>query len=248
MDLKKQQKECVDLLADLDLILKSQKISYFLFYGSLLGAIRHKGFIPWDDDIDIALPYEDYVKLLSLEKKLPKNMCFDKEVINYSSELVLEQNQGNLKIDVFLFEKISSNKYLQYLEKKLLLFNKIVKRVQLSKGFLKDSRGKYGGIKLLKILFLLKYFFKLIYFSKVCDFIYKILFNTVKLKKYDYVSVMALDPIILTKKDIFPIKFVSYENVKLPILNNYHKFLTFYFGDYMKLPPKHLRKPHHIKT
>ena len=52
----------LDLLSELDRVCRKYELRYFLFFGSLLGAIRHKGFIPWDDDIDIAMPRNDFCK------------------------------------------------------------------------------------------------------------------------------------------------------------------------------------------
>lgn len=57
------EQEILDVIDD---VCKRNNLRYSLFYGTLIGAIRHKGFIPWDDDIDIAMPREDYEKLLSI--------------------------------------------------------------------------------------------------------------------------------------------------------------------------------------
>ena len=53
----------LDLLSEFDKVCRKHELRYFLFFGTLLGAIRHHGFIPWDDDIDIAMPREDYERL-----------------------------------------------------------------------------------------------------------------------------------------------------------------------------------------
>ena len=68
-----QQKER-DLLKIFIDFCDENKLTYFLVGGTLLGAIRHKGFIPWDDDIDVAMPREDYDKFVSLaSKRFTKN-------------------------------------------------------------------------------------------------------------------------------------------------------------------------------
>ena len=67
--LKAVQAISLDLLIQLDKVCKKNNITYFLGYGTLLGAIRHKGFIPWDDDIDVLMFRDDYEKFISLKNE-----------------------------------------------------------------------------------------------------------------------------------------------------------------------------------
>ena len=63
IDLKEYKKIVLNVLVSVDKICRENQLRYMIFYGTLLGAVRHQGFIPWDDDIDIIMPREDYEKL-----------------------------------------------------------------------------------------------------------------------------------------------------------------------------------------
>ena len=65
-ELKQQQ---LDILKAFIKVCNKYNLEYFLVYGTALGAIRHKGFIPWDDDIDVAMPRKDYDKYIELQKE-----------------------------------------------------------------------------------------------------------------------------------------------------------------------------------
>ena len=66
--LRKAQMIMLETLVDIDYICEKHKIKYWLDSGTLLGAVRHGGFIPWDDDVDIAMPYSDYKRFLEVCK------------------------------------------------------------------------------------------------------------------------------------------------------------------------------------
>ena len=72
----------MNILKFIDRVCKENDISYFVNYGTLLGAIRHKGFIPWDDDIDICLYREDYNRFLNVVKELKDERY---KVLDYDS-------------------------------------------------------------------------------------------------------------------------------------------------------------------
>ena len=68
----------LDILIEIDAICRKHNISYWLDFGTLLGSVRHKGFIPWDDDVDVAMLYDDYIKFQEVIQKEEKNFIFKK--------------------------------------------------------------------------------------------------------------------------------------------------------------------------
>ena len=95
--LRKAQLIMLDMLIEFDAICKKHKLQYWLDSGTLLGAVRHQGFIPWDDDIDLSMPIEDYQKFLKLA---PNEL---------SSEIFLQNTQTD-KDFKFDYSKLRSNK------------------------------------------------------------------------------------------------------------------------------------------
>ncbi len=79
-ELKKQQKIQLKMLVDFDAFCKEHGLKYFMVYGTLLGAVRHKGFIPWDYDIDTAMTRAEYEKFKAIQHKLPLTCLYGKYV------------------------------------------------------------------------------------------------------------------------------------------------------------------------
>ena len=95
--LRKAQLIMLDMLIEFDAICKKHQLQYWLDSGTLLGAVRHQGFIPWDDDIDLSMPIEDYNKFIKIAKS------------ELSSEIFFQTSQTdkNFKFD---YIKLRSNK------------------------------------------------------------------------------------------------------------------------------------------
>ena len=68
LSMEEKKRECLELLKYIDRVCRENEIGYFLAYGTLLGAVRHRGFIPWDDDVDIMVPFEQFEKLMTALK------------------------------------------------------------------------------------------------------------------------------------------------------------------------------------
>ena len=81
MEVKDIQSNCLDTLVVVDQICKRHNLRYYLVGGTMLGAVRHGGFIPWDDDVDIAMPRADYEKFLRIA---PEELTKDRSLQTYS--------------------------------------------------------------------------------------------------------------------------------------------------------------------
>ena len=95
--LRKAQLIMLDMLIEFDAICKKHQLQYWLDSGTLLGAVRHQGFIPWDDDIDVSMPIEDYNKFLKIANS------------ELSSEIFFQTSQTD-KCFKFEYIKLRSNK------------------------------------------------------------------------------------------------------------------------------------------
>ena len=135
-NLRKAQMVMLTILIEFDKICEKHKIMYWIDYGTLLGAIRHKGFIPWDDDIDISIPRKEYNRLLHvIESELPETMFFQTKktdptfcnniarIRDKNSIMHVDYYKGEhsgIFIDIFPVDTINEN--MQYLVKPIKFF------------------------------------------------------------------------------------------------------------------------------
>ena len=120
---KEAQKRLLDILVCFANYCNVNGLRYFLFGGTLLGAIRHKGFIPWDDDIDVAMPrsdYEKFISLINIDRSL-EIRCIENNTSSYPFMKIIDKNTvikqdyladaetSSLWVDVFPLDGWSSN-------------------------------------------------------------------------------------------------------------------------------------------
>lgn len=242
---RKMQLKMLDMIKDIDKLCKENDIEYYLVYGSCLGAVRHKGFIPWDDDLDIGMTYDNYIKFLDLcEKELNKNKYYvqrpEKEKNYYLSfskirdittTLIEERNHDidivyGLYIDVFPLVGVPSNKI-----KKMML--------KINRAFMLSANINIINNKVLKFVFnvMLKIFGK----KRILKY------STKKCFKYkcsdcdEWVSICDGDGFeknICNKKIYGKPNYVEFEDTKLPVPQDCNKYLTGIYDNYMKIPSK----------
>lgn len=259
-----QQME-LEILRDFQYLCKKYDIDYFAGGGTAIGAVRHGGFIPWDDDIDINLLREDYEKFL----KYAEIEYADKyKLINAEKSDIYplmttrwmkigtkfkEECFKDLDIDlgvfldIYCFDNIPDGKFFRMKHGyKAWFLNKLMILKAVSSPVL-----YFGGMKekIVRRICKIGHIF-LNVFPISNQFLYKkVKKELIKYNKKDTECVAYLfDPTpftsVISRKDIFPTKEIPFEDGTIKVINHVEKYLTRRFGDYMVLPPEDKRHNH----
>lgn len=243
-------------------VCKKLNLKYFLDSGTLLGCIRHKGFIPWDDDIDVSMPREDYNIFIKEGQKLLNGNYF---IQNYNTEpeftmnfskirntntTFIESSVKNLKInhgvyiDIFPLDGYNPREKIRNIlnEKKIVLYN-----IQIAKKYNNYIRPTKTKQKVLE---------------KISDIIYgrsqikQLLVKKDKIaQKHKYIESKYVCCYsynnIKPKMSYIPKDYLGngtvkmFERIPTIVPVKYDMCLKRMYGDYRKLPPKEERIPHH---
>lgn len=238
------------VLKEFDRVYKKNDIKYSLAFGTLLGAVRHKGFIPWDDDIDVMMEYTEYLKFQEVaDKSLNEEFYFQsrlKNPYNYiywnriglknttSIDISFASVPANWGICIDIFPAFPINKKMEKKEMHWLRMFSLLSLKYFHSATFKGSSFKDKIKKLPHILMpkklnqlLTKYYLNK--FEKIVDVDY-------------YLDYCEYPRIIKYNKDIFD-KYtkIEFEKTKLMCIEKYDEVLTTCYGDYMK-PPKNKGK------
>ena len=255
--LRNKQIEMLNILVD---ICKTHKLQYYIVGGTALGAVRHNGYIPWDDDIDVALPRNDYEQFVSIAKKeldfpyflqdysTDNDYRMDYAKIRNSNTTFIDWSAQNLSInhgiyiDVFPIDG--------YPEKKAELFflnlHKRMERCYVGKDFIFDANGKKSAKKRIK-----EFIAKIIFFNKPTSYVIDHLEKHYKKYKYENSNTVVCHGGAWGKREICPkahygrgvnVEFEGFSFVAPELLDDY---LRHKYDNYMELPPIEKQKPHH---
>lgn len=261
--LKKLQKIEVEILKDFIAICEKHDINYFVIAGTAIGTAREKGMIPWDDDIDIGLLREDYLKLLKIYKKEFSDkytlISPDAEDKYYNlvpimslngSKLIVEpadkMYEPGIFMDLFIFENIPDD---------AIEAEKHMKKCMFLRNLYVASRSNLSYIKDESMNQKLKYYFSLILrlfarcFDKNGNILYQYYYNLAT-KYYGKTNTYTIlsDPYsklnCITRNEIFPLRKMKFGEMEVNMVNKYHDYLTRRFGEYMEIPPLEKRTNH----
>lgn len=248
----------LDILKHIDVFCKENQIKYFLSGGTMIGAVRHHGYIPWDDDIDIMMLRNDYEKFISLytdkdksKYKIhyyadDKSFTFPFVKIDNSDTIIIEkavnkvENLG-INVDLFPIDVIPNEKQLQrklYSRTSLIMNLLTLKDVVPSK-----ERSWYKNL----ILYISRVF---LWPVPMITLVRKLDENALKYRNVqsDFCGVAVwgygLREINLRKNWDNVIE-VPFEDMMAPVPGGYDNYLSCVYGDYMQLPPEDKRVTHH---
>lgn len=228
-------KELLSMMKILHDFLERENITYCLAYGSLLGAVRHQGFIPWDDDMDIMVDRENYEKILKKYQSCP-DLKFRK--VLWTLRVEKAGDEKSPMIDIFVWDSVPKSSFVRNL--KLLL-------IKMLQGMLKERLSLSGNSAIYK-------------FCSAGTFVLGRIFSTsIKQKCYEAVSKIGKKSGLICSynsdfRDIHTVlpesvmkDFVKkkFEDTEFFVPREYDRFLTASYGDYMVLPEEGKRVPVH---
>ncbi len=249
-------KNILNIAIDFDNYCKKNNLKYYIIGGTFLGAIRHKGFIPWDDDMDIAMPREDYEKFLKLypqDKYKILNYKTNPEYKYYISKLcnpkyLVKEKTGNtveLFIDIFPIDGMPNNKILRKIHSLRILYHRM--KLSFYYNDTIDMNKKRKSYEKILIVIAKKIpFKKIINPSKEKRKIDKLLMKySFDNKDYSGTIMGAYREREIVETKLFgnPTLY-NFESIKLYGPEKYDEYLTHMYGDYMTIPKKENRTSH----
>lgn len=247
----------LDLLLAFDRVCKANNLKYFLMHGTLLGAIRHNGFIPWDDDIDVAMLREDYDRLLEIASKEFSTPYFFQTPYTdngYFFSFPKLRNENTTGISVsFQFEQFNQGLFLDIfpldncpMEDAQIRYNRINELNLDNSNYMRKSSpddsdkirfAKHSGRNPLDVIKEIEYIQTMYKNNENCLYVNNSACTVYAYKKFIY------------KKELFK-EAVNhkFECFEFPIPAGWKEILETNYGDYMRMPPVEERGKWHDKV
>lgn len=269
LSLREVQMAELEILLKFDEFCKKHDLHYVLYYGTLLGAARHKGFIPWDDDIDVAMPRPDYQKLLKLyydeHQELGENLYllsgeYDDEfafayakIARKDSEILPEsklyEHEGEgIWIDIFPIDGFPSPEEQPVYLEKVGEYRRNIGRAITIPGTVRGNEPKWKAIARIPVVLLAR----MNGYRKYRDELIA-LANSYPYETAEYVGLATWNDnssaLVMKKSEFEKYTTLPFEGYDLPVFEDYNDFCTRRYGkNYMELPPESVRQSHYIKA
>lgn len=258
--LAKIHKVSLYILLAFDKVCRENDLTYFLDSGTALGAVRHGGFIPWDDDVDVGMPRKDYERFLQIgQEKLPGDLFIqtretDPAYKRHAAKLRLKGTilqeyedfpyaQNGFFIDIFPFDNVPKNRYVAQIRIAVSRYIYYIVRTKWSMKSSPVAIRRIVGFFIKKIPeFLIKWLDKkYIAFCRAYEDI-----ETGYVTCYSWLMTQQKTYIFKSDK-IYPVRDISFEGHSVKIMNCPTYYLEILYGDYLTLPPESERHCHHLK-
>lgn len=264
--LHRLQEEILSILDDFIRICEDYHLEYFGIAGTGIGAIRHHGFIPWDDDIDIAMPRKDFEKLIKIvEKKMsdrylilnagndPNYPLMTTRLVKRGTVFVEEVMKDvdcpfGIFLDLYVLDNVADNPILYQLQSwtawfwsKLLILRSIprptLQQRGLKAGLIWTVCGLvHNGMKILRI--------SPEWLRDCCEAECR-RYNKKKTNRMAFLPDTSPYWNVVDKRYYHPLKQLDFEGRRMNFPGNIEEMLTRMYGDYMQLPPEEKRKTHY---
>lgn len=246
--LRKVQLRLLDILVEIDKVCRKHDIQYWIDFGTLLGAVRHGGFIPWDDDIDVTMPTDDYHRFLEIApKELPNNLFLQTKDTDPSYRLLIDKVRDKSSLYITKHEDFTRdyNKglYIDIFEAKP--YPKVNRKLQ---KFIMHWYQKTCHFFSVKQSVNLKNHLASIVFPIIklsLDIVWGMI-NLGKKTNIGYAKQFNVYGNSYPHNIVFPLKDISFEGKTFLGPSNPNKYLSSIYGDYMKLPNKEQQHTHII--
>lgn len=246
--LRKVQEVELEILNVVHRVCVENHLKYSLAYGTLIGAVRHQGFIPWDDDIDICMPREDYDKFLKIWSRynfkdyILQNIETDEDFTqnftkirkNHTTFLQPKEEQYKYHkgffIDIFPGDRVPDSKFKQKIQ-----FVNIAINLLYSRKFKSSSNNKIISLVENTLLLFPKSLQKS--FRKIAEKNIK-KYNVNHTLKYVFANTINSAQIYYPHDIFQKLVLIDFEDKKFYMYAEYDQCLRIEYGDYMKLPPE----------
>lgn len=256
-DIKRVELDALIFFADK---CKKNGLKYGLTSGTLLGAVRHGGFIPWDDDIDVIMPRNDYLRFIQLNKEEDwgkykvfspydnKSSVYEYTKLMNTDTILIEGHdkiESHVYMDIFPVDGVSKNRLLRKIQSKCVKFLQIIYAATRRAKY-KKSYGNIIERMGWSVINLLSGSHK----KSITLALIDKMSHIVPFDKADYAAVIIGqgEKEVFEKEEYMLDGKVMFENHEFNTYRNPKKYLAQFFGDYMKLPPEEQRKGHDNKA